>query len=141
MEHRPTPRLVLFFRAPIRLVELGAGCGRPPHSRHPASIRQRSANKVVTALLVTRHHRADGVLAQPPDDPFRQAFYDAPAAEPSLLCFTNLLTKYLKPDLRDVGERTEIPASTRIISPLLEILQKELSPRSAGPSSLRVATT
>ncbi|CAE8652103.1 unnamed protein product, partial [Polarella glacialis] len=52
-----------------------------------------------------------------------QAFSAPEKAESSLLSFTNILTKWLKPELKDVDQSSE-PASSRIITPLLDILQK-----------------
>ena len=52
-----------------------------------------------------------------------QAFFAPEEAEASLLSFCNILTKWLKPEAKDIAESKE-PASSRIISPLLAILQK-----------------
>ena len=52
-----------------------------------------------------------------------QAFFQPEKAEASLLSFCNILTKWLKPEAKDIADSKE-PASSRIISPLLAILQK-----------------
>ena len=52
-----------------------------------------------------------------------QAFSAPAKAESSLLSFCNILTKWLKPEAKDIAENKD-SASSRIISPLLAILQK-----------------
>ena len=52
-----------------------------------------------------------------------QAFFSPEKAEASLLSFSNILTKWLKPDAKDIAESKDF-ASSRIITPLLAILQK-----------------